>query len=225
MELLSRKQINEIFGKFGYMNDPPENTLQNAARYIAGIREINEYFHRKGYPLHKAITYIKRRPKGLEIKVTYAFKTFRVGLFNYKIKYWTLINTKDSDSEILQWLKDIIQENVPDEKDKGFDISQADHILILGYDDYGKEERLFFSITDKKRTEVKTYMMKHFNLTYKNPESLYEKHKEQEYQGEPLSISITFSIADELRKLKELTDEGVLTPEEFERLKRKLLNQ
>ncbi len=62
------------------------------------------------------------------------------------------------------------------------------------------------------------YLHKNFSQQYKNPDDI--KYSEPKSTTESMT-----SIADELKKLKELLDSGVLTKEEFESQKTKLLNQ
>lgn len=59
-------------------------------------------------------------------------------------------------------------------------------------------------------------------------QQLYEQLTKKDQQPEPPKVEdqkLTGSIADELKKLKELLDAGVLTQEEFDAQKKKLLGQ
>ncbi len=102
--------------------------------------------------------------------------------------------------------------------DKIIKVSDVDNIISISYSQNDKDAIILFSCTNKKVKKVYEYLKKNFGDKYKKPEEI-------KFADENNSNSDKFSIADELRKLKELLDEGLLNNEEFEQEKMKLLNK
>jgi len=76
---------------------------------------------------------------------------------------------------------------------------------------------ILFSCKDRSVKKVYECFKENLPDKYKSPEEI--KYEEQK----PLTENKIF-IADEIKKLKELVDNGILTNEEFEEQKKKILN-
>lgn len=94
------------------------------------------------------------------------------------------------------------------------------NVLTLFCNLGGIDTIILFAIKKDDLSIIRNYFMLNFSESYKNPDDIK---LEKEEQIIPNSIS-HISVADELKKLKELTDDGILTKEEFDAQKYKLLN-
>ena len=101
------------------------------------------------------------------------------------------------------------------DKEKSKSLSGIDNILSISYTENDIEYILLFECSDKKAKKVYEY----FNKNY--PDKYWE---EVEETVENVTVKHV-NVADELLKLKTLLDAGLLTMEEFEAQKSKLLNQ
>ena len=96
---------------------------------------------------------------------------------------------------------------------KQIKLNDVDNIITIAFtDESDKEYIILFSCTNKKLKKVQEYFKSKFGDKFKKPSDI-----------QPNTQSNT-SIADELLKLKELLDSGVLTQEEFVEQKNKILN-
>lgn len=86
----NEKEMEENLGKYGFFNPENSNILLDKIKYLNGIEDFD--ILEKKVPLDKAITYLKMRPKGLEIKIFYGFSITYLGIFYEDIKYWSFEN-------------------------------------------------------------------------------------------------------------------------------------
>jgi hypothetical protein len=228
MEVLDKKTINDKLGTFGMFSGKAGNSLLFEVNYLGGIPDLDLTIE-KNKITSKGI-YFDFRPKGLEIQLINGFSTYRYGLFDEGINYWAFeaqkkIIEKKSKSIIGRaLLGGLIYGNVGaivggmtgiGYKEKSKSISGIDNILSISYTENDIEYILLFECSDKKAKKVYEY----FNKNY--PDKYWE---EVEETVENVTVKHV-NVADELLKLKTLLDAGLLTMEEFEAQKSKLLNQ
>ena len=102
------------------------------------------------------------------------------------------------------------------DKESSKSLKGIDNLLSISYiDKNDKEYMLVFDCSDKKSKKVLDF----FNKNYP------KKYKEDAAEDLNIEESSKVNVADELIKLKALLDEGLLTREEFDGQKSKLLNK
>ncbi len=92
-------------------------------------------------------------------------------------------------------------------------------ILTLMCNIAGKDIVVLFSFETKHTSVVSDWFSEHIPNKYKRPSDIVFDNTSKQ------ATTSSMSIADEIRKFKDLMDEGILTKEEFEIQKTKLLNQ
>ncbi len=95
--------------------------------------------------------------------------------------------------------------------DNNTSVSGIDNIVSFSIND-NKEVMVLLSCKDKKLKKVAEFLKRNLNSYYKNP--VLEKKVQKE----------NISVANELIKLKGLLEEGILTQDEFDKQKEKILN-
>ncbi len=231
MEVLDKKTINDKLGSFGMFSGKAGNSLLYEVNYLGGIQSLDSLIEKNNITT-KGI-FFDVRPKGLELHMLHGFSAYRFGLFDEGINYWAFeaqkkITEKKSKSIIGRALVGGLilgpvgaivggMTGIGD-KEKSKSLSGIDNILSISYTENDKEYILLFECSDKKAKKVLDY----FNKNYPNKYS-----EEAEDAEEPIDIIEVkhVNVADELLKLKTLLDAGLLTMEEFEVQKSKLLNQ
>jgi len=229
MEVLDKKTINDKLGTFGMFSGKAGNSLLFEVNYLGGIPDLDLTIE-KNKITSKGI-YFDFRPKGLEIQLINGFSTYRYGLFDEGINYWAFeaqkkIIEKKSKSIIGRaLLGGLIYGNVGaivggmtgiGDKEKSKSISGIDNILSISYTENDIEYILLFECSDKKAKKVLEYFNKNYKSKYKEEEDIV-------LNESPVAEKV--NVTDELLKLKTLVDAGLLTMEEFEVQKNKLLNQ
>jgi hypothetical protein len=232
MEILDKKTINDKFGSYGMFSGKGGNALLNEVIYLGGIPSLDSIIE-KNKVTSKGI-YFEIRPKGLEILMLNGFSTYRFGLYDEGINYWAFeaqkkITEKKSKSIIGRALVGGLilgpvgaivggMTGIGD-KEKSKSLSGIDNILSISYTENDIEYILLFECSDKKTKKVMEYFNKNFQNKYN------EATEEEELSTNNNSVGKSVSIADELLKLKSLLDDGILTLEEFDAQKSKLLNK
>ncbi len=98
---------------------------------------------------------------------------------------------------------------------KNINLNDVDNIISIAFiDENDTEQLLLFSCSDKKVKKVQEYFKSKLGHKFKNPSDIKPDKTTNPHLG----------VADELLKLKELLDKGVLTHEEFAEMKKKILN-
>lgn len=228
MEVLDKKTINDKLGSFGMFSGKAGNSLLYDVNYLGGIQSLDSLIEKSNITT-KGI-YFDKRPKGLEVHMLHGFSTYRFGLLEEGINYWAFeaqkkITEKKSKSIIGRALVGGLilgpvgaivggMTGIGD-KEKSKSLSGIDNILSISYTENEIEYILLFECSDKKAKKVIEY----FNKNY--PDKYWEEVEETEEKAEVKHVN----VADELLKLKTLLDAGLLTMEEFEAQKNKLLNQ
>jgi hypothetical protein len=230
MNVLDKNQLDESFGKFGMWSGKAGNAIIGEMQYLGGIPEIDQLIENKKNDPKIANVSLEMRPKGVEMQLMQGFNTTRVGLYSEKLNFWTIeqqqeVVAKKSKSVIGRALLGgvllgpvgAVVGGMTGIGDKTLKVSDVDNIISISYSQNDKDAMILFSCSNKKVKKVYEYLKKNFGSKYKKPEEI-------RFAEENKTDSSKISIADELRKLKGLLDEGVLTNEEFEQEKNKLLD-
>jgi len=231
MNVLDKNQIEEKFGKFGMWSGKAGNALIGEMQYLGGIPEIDQLIENNKIDLKIANVSMEMRPNGVEIYILNGFNKIRIGLYSERINFWTIeqqqeVVAKKSKSVIGRALLGgvllgpvgAIVGGMTGIGDKTVKISDVDNIVSISYSQDDKDAVILLSCKNKKVKTVYEYLKKNFGDKYKKPE-------EVKFSEERESKNSKISIADELRKLKDLLDEGILSADEFEQEKKKLLNK
>jgi len=209
---------NEIEEKLGVIDHSVLSYILQTMRYIGGIDDVDEK------------TYISTeiRLKGLEIK----FLKMRFGLLSGNVKYWTVENRNEligskSKSVIGRALAGglifgpvgAIVGGLTGLGKKSLYADDIENLISFCYNEGENERMILFQCKDMylKKT-FNSLKQSSFGNRFKSPSELVKL----EHTESTETVS-QLSVADELKKLKELLDEGLLTKEEFEKQKEKLL--
>lgn len=232
MQISDKNQLNDKLGKFGIWSGNAGNTMISEVKYLGGIPAFDELVENKKVNLSIAngISF-EVRPKGLEVYLISGFITYRIGLLDERINYWAfepqkkLIEKKSKSIVGRALVGGLLFGPVGaivggmtgiGDKESSKSLQGIDNLLSISYtDENDKEYMLVFECSDKKAKRVLDF----FNKNY------LQKYKEEETEDLSVEEFSKGNIADELMKLKILLDEGLLTREEFDDQKGKLLNK
>ena len=227
MEILSKIKMDDIFGKYSFFSGKAGNTIIEKVQYMGGIDSVDSLISKASLAKDKYVSF-EIRPNGLEIFIMNNFETIRLGLFSEQIKYWSIehqeeITTKKSKSVlgrallggILLGPAGAIVGGLTGVGDKTIKLSDVDNILSINYVEAEKEAMILFSVKNKNLKTVMEYYKKNYPNIYKTADELKE---------ESVQPNNTFSVADEILKLRSLMENGIITQEEFNEQKSKLLN-
>ncbi len=199
-------------------------------KYIGGIEFLDEIINNQNIDREKSN--IEFHIKGLEIIIHLSsLDKYHIALSSYNIQYWTIESQKDiignkSKSVVGRAMVDgilfgpagAIVGGMTGLGGKRVTISGVDNIISISCNDMGKEKMILFSCKDSKLQKVyDIFKNSTFGNKFKSPSELIP-YNQTETRSE-------FSLADEIKKLKDLLDEDILTKEEFEKQKQKLLNK
>lgn len=235
MKLLSKEESKRLFGrKKGFFGQ--DMSIDSVPiYYIGGISEIDDDLASRQIELKDQMTTFKKYPNGFEIEVLtlptktqLMSKTFRIPILPIQVLKWT---TEKQDAVYDQQSKSVLGRAVlggllfggvgavvgaiSGTKGERKKVSFIDYILTLFIDFDGKEKAIILGFPNVIIKEVKIFFEKNFPNTFIESDRLSFKTEEQ-----PTLIS----IADELQKFKSLLDSGVITQEEFEIQKTRLLS-
>lgn len=225
LKLLDKNEVEEQIGSDDLnVKGLPLLTV----KYFGGIELFDKLI--ENGKVEKKNSAIKIHNKGIEIIILKFLTSFRIALLSININYWTIENQKDiignkSKSVVGRALAGgilfgpvgAIVGGMTGLGKKRVTISGVDNIISISYNDMGKETLVLFSCKDNKLQKAfKGFKNSIIGNKFKNPSELIP-----DKQTETIS---EFSLVDELKKLKELLDEGILTKEEFDKQKQKLLN-
>jgi Short C-terminal domain len=224
MTVKSKDEIVSQLGKYGIL-EAADKRLLNKVGYLGGVPAFDEKLANKKrgeYLLNFEI-----RPKGLEIKVDYVFTSTRIGLFPEQIDFFVIEPQKQIVEKkgksivgralvggILLGPVGAIVGGMTGIGNKDVRVTQVDNILSIKLND--PDTILTFSVDNKYYNDVESYLQKFFKEKYKHPEEFET--------SQPTEKAVSVSVADELMKLKSLVDQGILTEQEFQTQKQKLLN-
>lgn len=232
MQIIDKNQLNAKLGKFGMWSGKAGNVIISEVKYLGGIPDFDELIENGKIDLSvtNGISF-EVRPKGLEVYLISGFTNYRIGLLDEGINFWAFepqkrLTEKKSKSIVGRALVGGLllgpvgaivggMTGIGD-KELSKSLKGIDNLLSISYTEKNdKEYLLVFDCSDKKSKKVLDF----FNKNYP------ERYKEEETEDLKVEESSKINVADELMKLKTLLDEGLLTREEFDDQKSKLLNK
>jgi len=231
MNILEKNQIDEMLGKYGFWN--VKKDYSEDMQYLGGIPSIDKLIEDKKIDTKSAFVTLELRPKGLSLSLFYGLGKAEIGFYIDKLNFWTIeqqeeVVSKKSKSVIGRaLLGGILLGPVGavvggmtgiGEKETKISASGIDNIVSISYSENDNETITLLNCSNKKVKNVFEYLKRNFGEKYKKPEEI--KFGEKENLGES-----KISVADELRKLKDLVKEEIITNKEFEEQKKKLLNK
>lgn len=181
----NKKEIEEILGKYGFFNPENSNILLDKIKYLNGIEDFD--ILEKKVPLDKAITYLKMRPKGLEIKIFYGFSTTYLGIFYEDIKYWSVENQeviiKQSKSVIGRAIVGglvlgpvgAIVGGMSGIGTKDVKVSKYDNIIFICCKNNDKDYIISFSCSNKNIKSAYDYLSKNLPGKYKKLDDIKDE--------------------------------------------------
>lgn len=230
MNILDKNQLDEKFGKFGMWSGKAGNAIIGEMQYLGGVPEIDQLIENKKIDPKVANVSFELRPKGVEVYLIHGFSKTRFGLYSEKLNFWTIeqqqeVIAKKSKSVIGRALLGgvllgpvgAVVGGMTGIGDKTVKVSDVDNIFSISYSQNDEDTIILFSCSNKKLKKVYEYFKKNLGNKYKKPDEI-------KFTEEDKTNNSKVSVADELRKLKDLLDEGILTNEEFVQEKKKLLD-
>lgn len=224
MTVKSKEEIVLQLGKYGIL-EAADKRLLNKIGYLGGVPAFDQKLANK--KRNEYLLNVEVRPKGLEIKVDHVFTSTRIGLLPEQIDFIVIEPQKQIIEKkgksivgralvggILLGPVGAIVGGMTGIGNKDVKLTQVDNILSIQVNN--PDTILTFSVDNKDYKAVENFFQKFFKEKYKRPEDLET--------SQPSDKPHSTSIVDELRKLKSLVDEGILTEEEFQAQKQKLLN-
>jgi hypothetical protein len=225
MTVKSKEEIISQLGKYGIL-EAADKRLINKIGYLGGVPAVDEKLANK--KRSEYLLNLEVRPKGLEIKVDYIFTSTRIGLLCEQIDFFVIEPQKQIVEKkgksvvgralvggILLGPVGAIVGGMTGIGNKDVKMTQVDNILSIKLNN--SDTILTFSVDNKDYKVVESFLKKFFQEKYKRPEDV-----ETSQVNEKTNST---SIYDELRKLKCLVEDGILTEEEFQTQKQKILNR
>lgn len=224
---LSKEQLVQEFGKPGWA----KIILIDKVRYLSGISAFDSLIQNKKIDGSKNPIYLEKYPDGFVIKFVHGFSECRTGIKTEKIKYFII---EPQEQIVAQKSKSVVgravvgglllgplgavvggMSGIGSKSTKLTDY--PDNILTVCFENSGVDDFAMFSVANKSFKDVEKFLKTNYPTKYKNFQEI-EK-------DTPQVKSAPVSMADEIKKLKELLDIGALTEQEFNEQKSKLLNQ
>ncbi len=230
MNIWDKEEVEIRLGKYGWGDKGNTNCVLNIMKYLGGIPPFDNLIENKKIDLKVLSVSFSMRPKGLEISLLHGFKTYRIGLLNEKLNFWTIEHKKDIEGKksksvvgrallggVLLGPVGAIVGGMAGIGDKSIKMSDVENVVSLSCNIDGKELMFLFSCKDKKLKKVSDFLKLNFS-------SKYKEHQDIKFEEKNSNKENNTTVADELIKLKGLMDSGVLTKEEFDIQKKNLLN-
>lgn len=232
MQIIDKNQLDDKFGKFGMWSGKAGNAIISEVKYIGGIPDFDKLAEKEKVNLSvtNGISF-EVRPKGLEIYLISGFSNYRIGLLDEGINFWAFepqkrLTEKKSKSIVGRALVGGLllgpvgaivggMTGIGDKESSKY-LKGIDNLLSISYtDENDREYMLVFDCPNEKSKKVLCF----FNKNYP------KKYKEDAAECLNIEESSNVNVADELIKLRTLLNEGLLTREEFDGQKNKLLNK
>lgn len=228
MKEYKKDELSVTFGKKGLLSW----TLSGKVTYIGDIDFLNTYVESKKITGKEIINFLQY-PNGFVMEFFWNFSTIRLGIDLDSIKYFVI---EHQEQIMMQKSKSVIGRavvgglllggvgaivgGISGSGSKNVQLSSMpDNILTICYTEAGKDNYLIFSVENKKYKDVEKFFKSCYPNLYKMPREIAEYKEIQKEMQEDNNIS----IADEIKKFKDLLDMGAITQEEFENQKQKLL--
>ena len=227
--IFDKAEIETILGKCSFLGSAE---LIGEISYLGGIEEIDTLIKDKKIILDTVS--LKTHQNGLSIEFHKGFlKSTYLALPYNKITAWTieveeeLIRKEDKSvigraliGGVLFGPVGAIVGGISGTGQKKMPYSPSNNnILTLMCNIKNQDVIILFGIKSKNLQNVFTWFNKNLSQYYKKPTDI-------EFKKEPsIKIENNIFIADELKELKALVDDGILTQKEFDKQKEKLLNK
>ncbi|MCL2651143.1 MAG: SHOCT domain-containing protein [Candidatus Azobacteroides sp.] len=223
MEELNKQELSSIYGKSKLA------TLIDKVKYISGIDYIDNMIANKQIN-EILLTAIKPYTNGVIIELARGFSSRKTGVLQDEIQYITIEN---QEQIIVKKNKSVVGRAVVGGLFLGplgaliggmsgtgtKDVKLSDrpeNILTICITDNEKLSYIVFSLKNKDFKTVEKFFKNEYPSKYKLPDEVLKEPQETITQS-------TISVADEIKKYKELLDMGAITQEEFSKQKNKLL--
>jgi hypothetical protein len=221
MELLNKKELNDLLGKIGFLESPIE--LIAKIEYLGGIDVFDSLLDGQTQKEYGAVIHIIKRPHGLQIKLTSNFSSKSIGILDNQIDN---ILIEHKDAIIKNKDKSLIGRAVVggvllgplgaviggmSGLKNGEEIILPDSILLFDGEIDKDKFKIAFSCNKKNLIETKSFFD---NLAIPIEEIM---------ESDTNKVVVENSKYDNLEKLAKLYKDGILTNEEFEKEKSKLL--
>ena len=196
--------------------------------YLGGITELDDELDSKRYELKDQSSFINVYPKGYELWVLVGYKQHQSPIFKNSLKSWTL---EKQDAVYEQETKSAVSRaivgglifggvgavigSLTGTKSERKKVSFIDYILTIIIEENSIEKALILGFQNVFIKDTRTFFNKYFPNTYCEPEKLNFTNKMEK----------SASVADEIIKFKSLLDNGIITQEEFDIQKVKLLSR
>jgi len=224
MKEYKKEELVNRFGKRGFFSV----SLINSVKYIGDVDFLNRHVESKKLTGNEPINFL-HYPNGFVVEFSIAFSSIKLGIDLDSIKYFVL---EHQEQVIAQKNKSVIGRalvgglllggvgavvgGVSGTGSKNVQLSSfPDNILTICYTESGKDNYIIFSVENKKYKDVERFFKSCYPKLYKMPKDIVENREQQ--------TDNNLSIAEEIKKFKELLDMGAITQEEFDNQKQKLL--
>jgi len=234
MKLLSKEESKRILGRKKGFFGQGKSLDSVPIFYIGGISEIDDDLASRQIELKDQMTMFNAYPNGFEIEVytlptktRLGTRTYRIPIMPNQLLKWTI---EKQDAVYEQQSKSVLGRAViggllfggagavvgalSGTKGKREKVNFIDYVLTLIINYSGEEKAIILGFPNAIIKDVKKFFDKSFPNTFLEPD---------EFTLNNEKVSNSSSIADELKKFKELLDNGLITQSEFETQKRKLL--
>jgi hypothetical protein len=228
MKKLTKDEVNEMLGKYGFIESADREFIDKVD-YLCGV----DVFDATGVLLGVSNSiYFMNRPKGLEISLGDGFSMVRIAFLFEQINSIIMetraqINGNRSASIVGQAhqtgklkgpVADMIGNMIGIAESRIQAVEHPENILTISVKDENQSDNtILFSFKDKHTEKIRKYFTTYFREFVKEGPHCDPPIKDGSSQNQQVSV------ADELLKLKQLLDAGLLTHEEFDIQKKRLL--
>tara|TARA_R110002073_G_C9499211_1_gene581911 strand:- start:2689 stop:3378 length:690 start_codon:yes stop_codon:yes gene_type:complete len=220
-----RKEIDKKLGK-KFLGSGASNPKAGLLKYLGGIPEVDALLEEKPKEPHGIVSNLIIWPKGIEVMIfTGIIRTKTVYVAVDDVDYWT-IEPQGSGVEVSKSVfgrallgglvlgpLGAVLGGASGVGSKHVSLTNSDNVVTVACRDGDNERLVLLGCANKKIKKVRRFLDQGLVGKYVEPGKLAVDTQ----SGPPPSI------ADELMKLNALVEAGVLTPEEFDLQKQRLL--